>query len=261
MFGNHLCGDSTGHRRGFEYKSNGPSGYYVFLHFHTPFFFTVDGVRGEGKAGQCILHRPESNITHGHISESEGFVNDWIQFTAEEEDILPLGITFDTPITVPEGKTFGAEIEEIMNETAFGDQVSKHLMSCGMYRIFTAIKRFECSESALELDNVRSRLLSTRMQVLNRYGEQWSLKKMAELSGYSVSRFCALYNQQFGESPMEELLSERLIAARRLLALRAYKIGEVAELCGFSSIHYFSSFFKARTGYAPSEYPGDAREL
>ena len=77
---------------------------------------------------------------------------------------------------------------------------------------------------------------------------------MAELLGYSVSRFCALYTGFFGKSPMNDLLDKRLEMAKQLLALRAYKVGDVAQMCGFSSIHYFSKFFKSRTGVSPAKY-------
>ena len=32
------------------------------------------------------------------------------------------------------------------------------------------------------------------------------------------------------------------------------ELKDVARLCGFSSIHYFSNFFKRRTGRSPSSY-------
>ena len=185
--------------------------------------------------------------------DSEGFVNDWIQFSASDTDILPLSLSFDIPITVPEGEQFGRLISDIIKETALGDAFSDELISQGIYRILTAFKRGESLNIATD-QAPHSRLLSTRMQIMNRCGEPWTLKKMAELSGYSVSRFSALYSEYFRKSPIDDLLNERLETAKRLLLLQSYRIGEVAEICGFSSIHYFSSFFKARTGVTPNSF-------
>lgn len=53
---------------------------------------------------------------------------------------------------------------------------------------------------------------------------------------------------------LEDLLRHRLQLAKSLLRLKTYQVGEVAQLCGFSSLHYFSEFFKKRTGRSPSAY-------
>jgi transcriptional regulator GlxA family with amidase domain len=85
---------------------------------------------------------------------------------------------------------------------------------------------------------------------------QWTLEELAKLYGYSTSRFSALYTEIFGISPINDILENRLNTAKRLLALKTYSVGQIAELCGFSSIHYFSKFFKSHTGKSPSEYCG-----
>ena len=84
--------------------------------------------------------------------------------------------------------------------------------------------------------------------------QQWTLEDMAKKSGYSVSHFCALYKQLFNISPIDDLLNARLEMAKKLIILKQYKISEIADLCGFSSLHYFSEFFKKKTGKTPSEY-------
>ena len=95
---------------------------------------------------------------------------------------------------------------------------------------------------------------STRNFMLENIERKFSLKELADYSNYSVSQFCALYNNFFGSSPMDDLLSARIEKALSLLKYNNTSIAETASLCGFSSIHYFSRKFKERTGIAPSYY-------
>ena len=47
----------------------------------------------------------------------------------------------------------------------------------------------------------------------------------------------------------KDLLSERGDAKTK--NREAYTISEIAELCGFSDVYYFSRLFKKLTGYSP----------
>jgi len=54
-------------------------------------------------------------------------------------------------------------------------------------------------------------------------------------------------------SPIDFIKSMRLTHAMELLKERKYTIMEVSEICGFSSIGYFSTVFKKHFGKSPSE--------
>ena len=101
---------------------------------------------------------------------------------------------------------------------------------------------------------VQVRLEETRKEMLRTPEKNWSLETMAEHSGYSVSRFCALYKDYFGVPPKQELLSARLSAACRLLKYTNSSVGDIAESCGFQSVGYFSRYFKQEMGMSPREY-------
>lgn len=253
MFRNRLCGVNTKHRHGFVFQSKAIPN-YLLMCFQTPFFYEIDGKRIEGNAGDCLLHAPKTPVTHGPISENEMFINDWIYFSAEEEDaeilqFLPL----DTIIPIPDPALFERLIVQIGEESVRRDSYSPRLISDAIFRLLTLLKRSD-NEPKNDDNTVYAAFKELRVHILNRCGEEWTLAKMAKLSSYSVSRFCALYTAFFGKSPIDDLLDKRLESAKHLLALHVYKVGDVAEMCGFSSIHYFSAFFKKRTGKAPSEY-------
>lgn len=56
-----------------------------------------------------------------------------------------------------------------------------------------------------------------------------------------------------GQSPSDFIKSIRLNRAMELLQSRKYTITEVSELCGYSSISYFSTVFKKHFGKSPNE--------
>ena len=56
-----------------------------------------------------------------------------------------------------------------------------------------------------------------------------------------------------GQSPIDFIKSIRLNRALELLQSHKYTITEVSELCGYSSISYFSTVFKKYFGKSPTE--------
>ena len=62
------------------------------------------------------------------------------------------------------------------------------------------------------------------------------------------------YRREMHESIMEHYLGLKLQSAIQLMTTSDMTFTEIAELLGFSSVNYFSKFFKARTGLTPSEY-------
>lgn len=53
---------------------------------------------------------------------------------------------------------------------------------------------------------------------------------------------------------MEYYSKLKLEYAKRQIREKMYSITEIADQLGYSSVHYFSKYFKKATGYAPTEY-------
>jgi len=252
MFRSAICGVATEHREGFVFRTD-HAPHYVLLCFRTPFFCVLNGKRYEGRAGDCLLQRPGSAVIHGPLAQDRQFINDWIYFDGEKEELDPLELPFDTLIPMEDRTVFAPLIDRVLKESVRRDAYSDRLISDSIYRMLVTVKRAERVQKNEDTPLLTS-FKELRVRILHHYGEDWSLQKMAALSGYSVSRFCALYTGFFGVSPMNDLLEKRLEMAKQYLALNVYKVGDVAAMCGFSSIHYFSNFFKKRTGISPAAY-------
>lgn len=80
-----------------------------------------------------------------------------------------------------------------------------------------------------------------------------SLEELAEISNLSPSRLSARFSAEVGMSISEYIAKARLNEACHLLEKGA-SIEETAQKCGFSDVHYFSHFFKKKSGYTPGKY-------
>ncbi len=251
MFKNCLCGVNTSHANGFSFKIKSLP-YWLLMCFSTPFYYRAANIYGEGKPGDCILHPPGISIEHGALSKDTSFKNDWIYFSAATEDMqalqLPLNQCVPSSISM-----FNAALQNILQEEIQSDNYSNQLISNQINNMLIQFKRASIQTDVLSVLQP-TKLNEARLNILNNLQMHWTLESMASLTGYSVSHFCKLYTAIYHISPINELIEHRLEKAKLLLKLQSYTITEIAELCGFSSIHYFSNAFKKRTGFSPSEY-------
>lgn len=86
------------------------------------------------------------------------------------------------------------------------------------------------------------------------YDRQVKITTVAEISGYSTSRFRAIFKEKYGIAPNEYLTLVRVEHAKEMLKSKLFTIEEVALSCGFSNVYYFSKVFKAQTGITPGKF-------
>ena len=75
----------------------------------------------------------------------------------------------------------------------------------------------------------------------------------AELS-IGVSKLGKLCKAQCGCGPIDYFNSLKIGAAKRMISEKRLNLTQISERLGFSSVHYFSRLFKAKTGISPSRY-------
>lgn len=75
----------------------------------------------------------------------------------------------------------------------------------------------------------------------------------ADRFGFNKDYFGRLFKAEFGESFGDFYKRFRMRYAEKLLATGRFKVYEVSEILGFSSVDYFSAVFKNVTGKRPSD--------
>lgn len=84
--------------------------------------------------------------------------------------------------------------------------------------------------------------------------EPISLKSLAELVGLNQVYCGALFRKTQGMTIAEYTNRIRVGRATTLLEEGAHHISEIAYMCGFNDVYYFSTIFKRLMGVSPSKY-------
>lgn len=249
----HAYGVNFQNKKG-EFCARAKYDYYFFSHFRSDYMIEVDSRLVRGRAGDIYIATPGTVIYHGPTPEmSEGFSNDWIYTDSEKLDILlkkyplPTGVPFrvDNPFYLTSAIDRISE-ELSCLENGYEDKCDL-IISDAVIELFRSYKRIGSVGREARIDFVHGELMKD-------YRRAWTLSDMAKLSGYSESRFSALYKEYFGTSPINDLLNRRLDRAKLLLLYGNMQMSEIADEVGFSSIFYFSKQFKRREGISPSEF-------
>lgn len=78
--------------------------------------------------------------------------------------------------------------------------------------------------------------------------------ELCRKSGYASSYFRETFLQIYNITPSELVKKMRMEYATELIITRQYKISEIAEMCGYDNVYYFSSVFKKYFGISPSKF-------
>ena len=73
---------------------------------------------------------------------------------------------------------------------------------------------------------------------------------------FSISRSTiqTLFLKNLNTTPKQYISDLKFAKAKQMIKDSTYSISEIARICGFSSIHYFSRVFKEKYGITPTSY-------
>lgn len=86
------------------------------------------------------------------------------------------------------------------------------------------------------------------------YSEKLDNETVAAVLSVTPNYLTKIFQKYSGMPLHKYIRSYRLEVARMMLTNDKYNITEIAQKCGFSSIHLFSKLFKKEYGVSPSEY-------
>jgi AraC-like DNA-binding protein len=133
----------------------------------------------------------------------------------------------------------------------------KLAMKGKIYELITYLLRNYVVESLSDKENSKRiqnlmRLNTVLHHIQGNYADPISISELAELIHLSEYRFCHLFKESIGQSPLNFTNEVRLKKAHHLLEQKEMSISEVAATVGFQDYNNFGRLFRKYYGYAPS---------
>lgn len=107
-------------------------------------------------------------------------------------------------------------------------------------------------------DEIHMGYISEVVDYINKnYSKDITLNELTRKAYLSKFHFSRIFKKHTSYSPYQYLLAVRLYHSKQLLLDNSYSIKEVADLCGFKRLDYFSSIFKKKFKCNPTQYRED----
>ena len=248
------CGINYRHRLGYFNGYQKVSRYSIY-NFCSPFLYWKDGDLYRGQPGDILINAPNSLIKHGPVKGDENsFSEDFIKIEScgLEELLKKYPLPINQAFSVGKDYPLRQYISRIEAENAFQQPGYNDIIDGIMTELIIMLHRAYCESQNFSMEY--KQIYKLRQQIIANPKKARTLEEMAQQTGYSVSRLCQLYNKLFQISPVNDIIAQRIHLAKRLLTDNKIRISEVAEQCGFNSVHYFCKSFRKHTGQSPTEY-------
>ncbi len=222
------------------------------------------------RQGTAIFHKPNewhnifadgkiapniAIVTFGCDSEAMNFFEGKILSVGQQQKTLISKIiaeyanAFSTPLDDP----FTNRLKPGENEL-FG---SRQLIKCYLCELLISFIRNDSNEGQKSLPtiNYSSSILNIVIGHMNMHlSENITLDDLARICGTSKKTVENSFRQNVGKGAIEYFIFLKIEQAKKYLREENYNITQIAELLGYSNIHYFSRQFKKVTGMSPREY-------
>lgn len=206
--------------------------------------FSSDGAEELYVGAGEVLFIPQNTVYTGIYQEENTRIR-IVQFDLLCGE-LPFYLSKPVKISLPNA----AELIEAF----FEPMEEKRIKNYSFYylsRLYDLLWRIDERESTLP--SRYKKLRSALFEIKQNWNENKPVSYYADICGMSQVHFRRLFKEYTGLSPMVYRNSLRLEEARSKLQSGEYNVSEVAELCGFSSVPFFTRSYKKKYGYSPKK--------
>ena len=212
----------------------------------------INGQTEEIKAGDCVI-LPDYIYFHRNVLKPIEFV--YIKFANNPQCPYSFDITHGK-VTPKDKPRFDSSVSALEKCIAYNDRLSagyrEHLLMDILFQIYyeqfptdTLPQKHMCSDKLVAL---------AAEYIISNINKQILIEDICRAVGTNASTLNFRFNREFGTSPGQFILCERVNKAKRLLTSTTYSISQIAARCGFENLYYFSNSFKKHTGISPSQY-------
>jgi transcriptional regulator GlxA family with amidase domain len=129
-----------------------------------------------------------------------------------------------------------------------GRAFTRPMVAAGVLEMIARLHQAQrVAESSWKDTNIES----ARLDILMRTSEKIDWHAMAQQHGMSHATFRRRFKEVTGRSPLDYQIEIRLSQAVELLRHSGLTVSAIAELLGYTNVHFFSRQFKGRIGITP----------
>ena len=221
-----------------------------------------DGKTETVNEGEIILRPPNQKSTMIYPEDCTLYL-DIIDFICNDEAMDSFSVS---PILLDEKEKI--QIHEIINEAVeyyevcYSNPIWPELISSALenflIRLYGRLNNFFSFKSEPRKRNTKNNI-SAKVEQINhileerRFGSV-TIEEIANIMNDSPNTLMKCYKKEMNESIMEHFLDLKFQTAKQLISLSELNFTEISEILGFSSVNYFSKFFKKRCGMTPTEF-------
>ena len=192
------------------------------------------------------------------IKSSDELRYNMIECTLTESDEYMV-LSMDIPI----GESMFLEREDIISHIIFdcsqiyemtGEYDTPMITQLLVSIIFCMSHMIRKNDKANALEIKHPQIAKLHRMIFDHPEEEWNIKRMSDITGYSESRLQTLYKQIYTVSCMEDVLRNKIRYSRHLLITTSKSLDIIAKECGFNSYEHFARTFKRISDCTPSEF-------
>ncbi len=251
------CGYNWTHPK--EYVVSRPDGgmWCILILVRSDAIFVIDGKEYEVTPGSVIIlnkHTP-----HSYHAGSDIFINDWINFYADEKELLDLKVNLGIPINTFIALDNTAQISELIKKLYIeGGQknISRRQEVKKLYLRLILLKLSDLihHRSPYTENQHFSVFSELRKDIFSYPKHDWSIDVIRKRLNMSRSYIQHMYKHFFDKSISEDVTKSRIELAQYLLSSTDLSVATIAERCGYNSDVHFMRIFKRETSRTPTEY-------
>jgi AraC-like DNA-binding protein len=198
-----------------------------------------------------------SNELHKGISMTSDYEAIVIIFEMDafSKEIATGNVVFQS--LIQSDKTISELLRAVYKEDSQREYGYKLAMKGKVYELITyllrnyTVKNEDCRNNIRRIRNL-NRLNPVMHYIENNYSEPITIEELAAFIHVSEYRFCHLFKESLGQSPLNYINEVRLKKAYHLLEQREMTIAEIAAAVGFQDYNNFGRLFRKYYGFAPS---------
>lgn len=208
--------------------------------------------------GDTVIIAP--NRLHSIISDTTAYYRCLIVDCSffEENGLCVDDYTFDTIVTNP-------RLGELIQKIFALNERPRTPINIAMIRSLVLTYILEVCINHSQPRKTSESAVSQRSEAVRRviayidthFNEKMPLEQLAEIAGLSKYHFTRVFHEYTGFTITEQINIRRCEEAKRLLSSTDNNVGQVASLCGFENVSYFTKVFKKYMGIIPSKAAKD----